>query len=281
MSRTDTARGPAALRTALRALATATVALGLLLGLQPAQADELAELFRRGTHALARGEYEQAIDQLEGYADRGGLHPDASYNRGLAYVMRVRAEADRPGDLGRAAAAFEETRLLRPGDPDAEHALELVHAQVARRRARRGMEVVNARPTLDRVAVGLASERTWGIGAALASLLLAAGLVLRARPRGPAQVAGKLLAPSALLALLLLGLAYHQARDLRLSTRAAVLVTREAHLTDEKGAVLGGEAVPEAAKLEVGQRRGRLVHVRWGSREGWLPASSVRVLRRP
>ena len=62
------------------------------------------------------GEFGKAIDDLEHLADRGFVHPDASYDRGVAYVMRVRGGAERPGDLGRAAAGFEEALLLRPHD---------------------------------------------------------------------------------------------------------------------------------------------------------------------
>ena len=55
----------------------------------------------------------------------------------------------------------------------------------------------------------------------------------------------------------------------------------EAFLTDENGAAKGGDPVPEAASVEVGERRGGLVHVRWGATEGWVPATSVRLLGAP
>ena len=55
----------------------------------------------------------------------------------------------------------------------------------------------------------------------------------------------------------------------------------EVRLTDEQGRALGGEPVPEAASVEVGERRGALTHVRWGSSEGWVPAADVRVLGAP
>ena len=40
----------------------------------------------------------------------------ASYDRGLAYAMRVRIGAEVPGDLGRAAQGFEEARELSRED---------------------------------------------------------------------------------------------------------------------------------------------------------------------
>jgi tetratricopeptide (TPR) repeat protein len=235
--------------------------------------------FALGYDALAEGRFDDAIEQLEAHADRAAPHPDASFNRGLAYLLRVRNNAEKPGDLGRAAAAFEEALAMRPGDGDAEQALELVQGEVARRRARRGEDGVLARPTLDRVVMRLASERVWGILAVIASLLLSVGLVLRKRPAGPAHLAGVLLSPASAIGLLLFLPLYVGARELRLGTTPAVLVVGEAHLTDADGASLGGEPIPEAAKLEISERRGRLLRVRYGSVEGWLPAATVRVLR--
>ena len=242
-------------------------------------ADEAVDHFGLGAEALAGGRFDEAIKQLEAHADRASPHPDASFNRGLAYVMRVRNSAEKAGDLGRAAAAFEEALAMRPDDADAEQALRLVQGEVARRRARRGQDAVLARPTLDRVVIRLASERSWGIAAVIASLLLSVGMVLRKRPAGPSHLAGVLLTPASALALLLLLPLYVGARQLRLHSQPAVLVVREAHLTDETGAATGGDPIPEAAKVEVTERRGRLLQVRYGSVEGWLPAATLRVLR--
>ncbi|WP_437765048.1 hypothetical protein WMF27_32035 [Sorangium sp. So ce281] len=246
---------------------------------QPAEPPEV--LFQEGTAALGRGEYGAAIDTFELLADRGFVHPDASYNRGLAYVTRVREGADRPGDLGRAAAAFEEALRLRPGDADADRALDLVRAEITRRRSRRATDAVDVRPTLGRVIVGLASERTWAAAALLASLLLALGMVLRRRPAGPAHVAGSVLAPTALVALLALVPLTYAARHLRLTTRAGVVVVPEVRLLDEDGRALPRaehSAIPEGASVEVGRRSGGLAEVRWGATEGWVPASSIRLL---
>ena len=71
------------------------------------------------------------------------------------------------------------------------------------------------------------------------------------------------------------------ARRLRQSTRAGVVVTAEVRLSSEEGRPLAADPVPEAALVEVGERRGGLVHVRWGGAEGWVPAPDVRVLGAP
>ncbi|APR83754.1 Hypothetical protein A7982_09103 [Minicystis rosea] len=262
-----------------RLVALLFVAVTALLSTR-ARAETSEELFTKGATSLARGEYAAAIDTFEALADQGYLHPDASYDRGLAYVTRYRAQAGRAGDLGRAAAAFEETLLLRPGDHDADVALDLVRAEITRRRARHSKDTVDVRPTLDRMVVGLADEETWGLAAFAASLALAMGLVLRPRA-GRAHIAGSILVPTAIVLLLALVPLAYGARRLRLNTRPGVIVATEVHFTSEDGQARGGEPVPEAASVEVGERRGSLVHVRWGAVEGWVPAADVRVLGAP
>ncbi len=264
----------------LAALLLALASLLLSSGLWAQQEEAQSDHFRMGTDALSLGTFDDAIEHFEAFADREPSHPDASFNRGLAYLMRVQAEAERPGDLGRAAAAFEETLALRPDDAEAAHALDLVRGEVARRRSRRGKDAVLARATLDRVIVTLASERSWAFAAIVAAFLLSLGLVLRSRPTGSANLAGTLLVPACTIAVLVFLPLYLSARHLRLTRQPAVLVVREAHLSDESGQAKGVDPIPEAALLEVGERNGRLLQVRYGSSEGWIPAAAVRLLRR-
>jgi tetratricopeptide (TPR) repeat protein len=244
-----------------------------------AQDEPERDYFEEGTEALRQGRYGDAIDRLEAYADRSQPHPDASFNRGLAYIMRIRNHDEKSGDLGRAAAAFEETLALDPDDDEARDALGRVHGEVARRRSRKGKDSLLSKPTLDRVVINLASERGWGIAAIVSSLLLAVAMVLRQRRSGTLHLAGTLMLPASAIALIALLPLYLGARDLRLHSRAAVVVVKEARVVDETGKALGGEAIPEAAKLEIGDRKGRYIHFRYGSREGWVPLSTVRVLR--
>ena len=255
--------------------------LAILFGARRASAEDEQAIFDRGAAALTAGEFATAIDLFEALADRGFVHPDASYDRGVAYVMRVRAGADRPGDLGRAAAGFEEALLLRPGDEEAQLALDLVRAEVTRRRSRRAKESVDVRPTLDRALVGLAGEQTWGMAATAASVLLVVGLLLRRRPSGHAHVAGSVLWPTSLVALCALVPLTWGARHLRLRTQPGVIVVSEAYLADEPGSSARGDAIPEAAMVETSERRGALMRVRHGGAVGWIPATSVRLLARP
>jgi len=267
-----------------RRLVTSFVAgsLGLvmLVSTRPARAEAAApeQRFSEGAEALRTGDYRNALFAFEELADRGYYHPDASFDRGLAYVMRVRENAGKPGDLGRAAAAFEESLRMRPDDDDAERALDLVRAEVTRRRSRSAKDAVEVRPTLDRMVIALATERTWGIAALLASLLLALGLALRTRPTGRLHVTGSVLAPTALLATLVLAPITWAAGELVRRKQPGVVVVSEVHLTDRQGKSLGGPALPEAAWVEVGDRHEANVHVRWGPTQGWVPVSSVQIL---
>ena len=256
-------------------------------------------LFKKGALALRDGSVGEAVELFEALADRGFVHPDASFDRSLSYLARVRAGLERPGDLGRAAAALEETLLLRPDDREAEAALELVRAEVARRRARSGSAAeLESRPTLERAMLGIASEWTWSILAAVASFLLTIGLMLRMvassrdearRNQGRAwdgregvlHLASQIAIPIGGACLLVFAGLAAGTRHLRLTTREGVVVAPEAHLVNDRGALTAAAPVPEAARVEVGERKGSLVHIRWGSIEGWTQSDAIRRLARP
>jgi hypothetical protein len=263
-----------------------------------AAADDAPEsLFARGAAALRRGAMDEAVETFEALADRGFVHPDASFDRSLSYLSRVRAGVEHPGDLGRAAAGLEETLLLRPDDHDAETALELVRAEVARRRARSGSSAeVESRPSLDRAVLGLASEWTWSILALLSSALLTVGLAFRAASLPPDEpeestagvaregvmsLASAIAVPIGAICLVVFAALGAGARHLRLTTLEGVVVVPEAHLVSEKGVLTSAAPIPEAARVEVGEQRGALVHVRWGTVEGFTQSDAVRRLSRP
>ena len=59
------------------------------------------------------------------------------------------------------------------------------------------------------------------------------------------------------------------------------VVVPEVRLLDEGGRALPRaeqSPIPEGASVEVGRRSGGLAEVRWGATEGWVPASSIRLL---
>ncbi len=286
-------------------LALVVMAIGAHRAVAADEPDKSAEvapesLFQRGVAALRGGSLDEAIEVFEALADRGFVDPDASFDRSLSYIGRVRTGSEHPGDLGRAAAALEETLLLRPDDRDAEAALDLVRAEVARRRAKGGATTdVESRPTLERAIVGIASEWWWSVLAALSSLFLTVGLALRAiassrddaargddaplahAREGAVHLAGVIMVPLGGVALIVFALLAAGARQLRLTTREGVIVTSEAHLVTDKGVLTSKGPIPEAARVEIGEQRGALVHVRWGAVEGWTQSDAVRRLARP
>lgn len=262
------------------------VVLSALLALASvASADASSDgIFRSGVSALERGAWDEAIDQFELLADRGFVHPDASFDRAVAYVERARTSSARPGDLGRAAAALAETLELRPGDREAEAALEAVHAEIARRRAREGSEPITARPSLARAIVALANERVWAAGAALGSFALSVGLLLGLSAQRRRRLAARITASVGAAVLLLGGGLTLAARHYRLSSQHAVVVVPDARLLGDDGAPLraatqrGAATVPEGSSVYVLERRADLARVEWGTTRGWVQLAQIRVL---
>jgi len=241
------------------------------------------EQLGRGVAALERGAVDEAIDDFELLADRGFVHPDASFDRGLGYVARARSPQARPGDLGKAAAAFAETLWLRPADAEAESALELVTTEIARRRAREGTELVAARPSLGRAVAGLLSEGAWSVGAALGSLLLSLGLALRLfGHKSHTLLSGAVTASIGAAALVLCGSLAFASGRYRCSSQPAVVVVAEARLLDERGVPVpqsaGHAAIPEGATVYLLGRRGSRSRVEWGSTEAWVESADIRTL---
>ncbi len=263
------------------------ILLLLLLLAPPARADEgPAALFASASKALAEGRAGDAIGALEGLADRGFADPVASYDRGLAYAMRVRIGAEVPGDLGRAAQGFEEARDLSRDArliEDASRGLAAVRSEVAHRRTRSGEPVeVDPARSLGRAVAGLLSEDTWGLVALAASMALGLGLFVHwlvgaRRPRIAGGITAGVAAPVLAVALAM-ALA---ARSNRLNLREAVVVTPGARPTDDRGLVVpGGTALPEGARVEVIETRGASSRVRFGTIEAWVPAGALRELAR-
>jgi len=260
----------------------------LVLGAVPAwaAASESERDFAAASQALKRGAYTEAIDTLELLADRGFVHPDASFNRAVAYVERARSSAANPGDLGRAAAALSEVLLLRPSDEQAEAGLARIRAEISRRHAREGTAPVMARDSLGRAATSLFDENVWASLALFGSLLLTLGLGLRRFvQRTSAALTGAIgIGLGAVLLLAGAGLTAG-ARHFRLTSSAAVIVADEARLLDETGKPLPQKrgaadsvTVPEGATVYVLERRPTLYRVEWGSSEGWLTPGQVRIL---
>jgi hypothetical protein len=253
----------------------------------PSSSDDSAgALFASATAALREGRAGDAIGAFESLADDGVIDAVASYDRGLAYAMRVRIGAEVPGDLGRAAQGFEEARELSR-DPkltdDATAALGIVRGEIARRRLRAG-EPIELEPgrSLGRTLAGLLPEAVWSAMAVVLSVALAGGLFARGwSGRVRIRIAGGVVAFVAAPALAVAMGMTLAARHDRWTLREAVIVAPGARPTDLRGLVVpGGTQLPEGARVEVVESHGASTHVRFGAIDAWIPSGALRELAR-
>ncbi len=251
----------------------------------PAQQTPAApnEIFTEASQALAQGAPTDAIDRLELLADRGFVHPDASFNRGIAYLARARSSGARPGDHGRAVASFREALLLRPDDASARHLLEEVRQELARKQARAGTGQHIEAPIPSRALVGLLHENTWAALALLFSATTAVGFGLRWRrraqnPWSSGALAGSILIGIGILGLGVTGAATAISQSLRKNTHIAVVVAPDARLLDERGRPLDRPPLPEGTEIHLTALEGPLARVERSADEVWVRRSDLRTL---
>lgn len=234
--------------------------------------------------ALAKGADNEAIDRLELLADQGVVHADVSLARAAAYLARAEGTSSRPGDLGRAAAALTETLALRPGDERTEQALEAVQAEIARRHSKQS-ESVLVRPRLGRAIAALLPEQVWATLALACAGIVTLGIALRRLAQRPLlRLSGVVAMSVGGILTLAFGAAAYAAEHFRVTSQPAVVVVPEAHLTNEAGRALprgrGADttSVPEGATVYVLERREGRCRVEWGSSDGWLGLSELRLI---
>lgn len=246
------------------------------------------DVLASGIQAIADERPNDATSAFEILADRGRVDPVASYDRGLAYALRVRTGNESPGDLGKAAHGFEEAIALTD-DPalrrDAQRALEQVRTEVGRRRAREGTAVeLDVRRPLWRALGQALPEDAWAGLAIAASMLFAVALFFRwrsvGRLRAASNVAAFTLVPIALLAAAATEIARHDRRYLR----EAVVIAENARLSDARGVTLAGSSpLPEGARVEIvnPEAIGTLTEVKAAGVQAFLPTSSLRPIAVP
>ena len=276
------------MREARASLIAGLALAGLLLPALSARAEKPEIDFQKAVAALKQGAYGEAVDRLELLADRGFIHPDASFDRAAAYVGRARSPQRKDGDLGRAVHALSETLLLRPNDRAAETALAAVRSELARQNARTGSASIVARPKLARAIATLVPEVVWGTCALAGALALSVGIALRFIIRKASyEVAAALAMGLGTLAMLLGGALSRAAFHFETSTAPAVVVAPSARPLDAIGRPLPirqgaeGSAIPEGSDVYVLERQGGLVRIEWGNEEAWVVANQVRELARP
>jgi len=253
-----------------------------------ARADEADAVFTQGAAALREGRPSEAIADLEALADRGVVDPVVSFDRGLAYAMRVRLGGEQPGDLGRAAHGFEEARALTRDDAldrDATRALAAVRAEVARRRARDGDAAdLEQTASLGESIVHLVPEDGWAGVAIAASLLTGIGLFVRSRTaRRRVRVAATVSVSVAAPLLIAGGTLVLIARSERAHRVDGVVVTSTARPSDSRGIALPNAVpIPEGARVRIlgTGPSGAWTEVGWGGLDAWIVSTAVRPLAR-
>ncbi|MDW8252050.1 MAG: hypothetical protein RMJ98_22375, partial [Myxococcales bacterium] len=68
------------------------------------------------------------------------------------------------------------------------------------------------------------------------------------------------------------------ARYLRLEVGLGVVVVEEARVVDERGVPTTQPSLPEAARVDILERKGGLLRVRWGEVSGYTGAQNVRIV---
>ena len=247
----------------------------------PQEEMDPATLFRGANEALAQGRPNEAIAKLEALADRGVVDAVISFDRGLAYAARVRAGGEQPGDLGRAAHGFEETRELTR-DPDlakeAASALAVVRSEIARRRARAGDPVeIEHGLSLGRSIVELLPENAWAVIAAAMAFVLSIAIGVRhrvtsSRAKVAATTSGAI-AGSLLLVTTVLAWA---SRDARHHLREGVVIAPSARLLDARHLAKDGTSpLPEGVRARILEESGGFSRIVVGNADGFLPSSAI------
>ncbi len=248
-----------------------------------ALADETSDLFARGNDALAEGKPNDAIAAFEALADRGVVDASLSFNRGLSYAARVRINAGKPGDVGRAVHGFEEARSLSRDIAlvrAAESALLLLRGEVARKQVGRGASVEVDRPLpLSRTLSSALSERTWNLICIFSSIIFAGALLVRSHMNERGRFAATILAVL-LVPLWGYGFLMSQIASRNHDTRKeAVVVVENLRLAGEQGVPLaGGDSLPEGARLEVLSTRDGWSSIEWGRSKGYVPVGAIRLI---
>lgn len=253
---------------------------------EPIEASDSVSLFGSATTDLEAGRLDESIARFESLADRDVHDAAASFNRGLAYAKRASSPSSKPGDLGQAACAFAEARVLAK-DAALRKRITEAEASTQRELGRKlaahggGGALMEPPAPLGRQLVELMPPVAWSATAGLGSLLclVAAGLYLTKRGGGTTHA----LAAVGLLAFGAGALAEHRAFTYRTTEDDACIITENATLFHDASFAARGEPLREGAhvKVSTAQASDAFVEVRWGSLTGYATPSSFRRLAHP
>lgn len=231
--------------------------------------------------AIEEGRHDSAIEQSERLADQGVVHPDLSFNRGLAYLHRARSPGAEAGDYGQAIAGFREALLLQAEDPGAARGLEEARVAVSRRSTRQQGDAPETIGLGHRLLFSLHMGIV-GTIAALGSLVLSVGLLLSMAPRLRVSLLWKVMAGVGALLLVPSATLYFLAANERQHLDHAILIRERATLVDAGGKPVHGMApLIEGTEVLTKESTGGLVQVSLDVGDDyWLKRHELRFIRR-
>lgn len=240
--------------------------------------------FSEAAALVQQGAFSEALLRFERLSDQGFVHPDASFNRALAYLQRADSAQVKPGDLGQAIAGFREA-VTASDDEEAARLTDTVRQVISRQRAARGRDPVVVSPPLGRALSELVRPSTWAMLALVSSVMLSMALVVRRYATVATRLAANVTAATSLGLLGLFAGLFAVSDHYQRVWQEAVIVVEQATLRDAQGKPLLTRAldtnsaeVPEGASVYVLSRAGRLVEVQWGSSRAWLRDGELRML---
>lgn len=242
--------------------------------------DALLRACQSSAEHLENERPQEAIRELEAFADSGMLHPELSFNRGLGYMSRAASSAGQPGDYGQAAAGFAETLLDRPDDAEALRGLEEAQLAVSRKRAQGAGAAVTEPLGLFEKALDSVSPLLFLGLAILGSLLTCTGIVLRRSDREVRRTAGTITWGIGVLLLVPgFGLAKLQ-NSLFQNSEVAVVISAQAPLYDDAGKrILDAPALQESTVVHIGPAMQGLAPLVGLGSQKWIRTGQLRVLR--
>lgn len=234
--------------------------------------------FERASEALRADEPDRAVVELEKLADRGVVHPDVSYDRGLAYLRKASSGVRKPGDLGQAIAGFQECLELDPGDEEASRALEAAELSLAKDRSRRRNDVLVDTAPLSLRALRFL-EPTWLLAArVLGGALLTLGLAFGFTRRTSLRLAGTVLSIVGGF-VLITGALLTTLRTSATRGAPAVVVVERAPLVESSGRPeTKKRALVEGQKVQLLSDDGRWARIRTDGDDAWVARSSLRLV---
>ena len=234
--------------------------------------------FERATEALAADEPDRAVVELEKLADRGIVHPDVSYDRGLAYLRKAGSGVRKPGDLGQAIAGFQECLELDPGDAEATRALEAAELLLAKDRSRKRNDVLVDTAPLSLRALRFLEPNWLLVARILGAALLALGLVFGFTRRTSLRLAGTVLSIVGGFVLITASL-LATLRSSATRGAPAVVVVERAPLVEPSGRTeTKKRALVEGQKVQLISDDGRWARIRTDGDDAWVARSSLRLV---